>query len=460
MLFILLFMICTKPLLAQQIPSGTSTGICPGTKYTYFTDTGCASGTSGWAISGGFLYQTGTGSLGDYAIVQWNNVSVGQIGTRCGSLTVSINENPTPTIAGPSSYALCEGSMTLTANATANTNAYSWIIEGTGITPSTTVGTTTPQLTISYTNQVSATIRIKSFNPCGAASNASSPITLSPKGTGDLQPFFQNSPYTICTSGTISIASNPANASLTWQSSNPSILSLSNNVGNNVTATRLNNANAFVDVTATLTNSCGSRSNQTQVVVGSPAPSYIYIDASTCPEYYFDVPSIAGSTSYFWQWSKDPYGTIRTKTTPGSSSGRITLVDGSGTYRIAAKATTCGQQSNFTVQTFTMSCGGGGKESKFAVSASPNPASSTLTIQATPAQASPTLLVSPQASFKEIAPMAYNAQLVNGQSTVLKSGTSKDGRVDLDVSDVPMGTYYLHVNNGVETVKSQIVIRH
>lgn len=350
--------------------------------------------------------------------------------------------------------------MTLTANATANTNAYSWIIEGTGITPSTTVGTTTPQLTISYTNQVSATIRIKSFNPCGAASNASSPITLSPKGTGDLQPFIQNSPYTICSSGTISIASNPANASLTWQSSNPSILSLSNNVGNNVTATRVNNANAFVDVTATLTNSCGSRSAQTQVVVGAPAPAFINVDASTCPEYYFDVPFIPGSTSYFWQWSKDPYGTVRTKTTTGLSSGRITLVDGSGNYRIAAKATTCGQQSNFTVQTFTMSCGGGFKRS---ISVSPNPASNTLTIQSTPAAflSSPnSLTTDSEPTNKEIKEILYTTRLLNSQGAVLKSGISKDGRVDLDVSDVPMGTYYLHVNNGVETVKSQIVIKH
>ncbi len=94
-----------------QTPTGTSTGLCPGQQYTYFTDASCTS-TFKWSVTNGEIYQQGVGTLGAYAIVKWWNESTGRISTFCGGLDVSINKNPPPVISGSYSYLLCAGSMT------------------------------------------------------------------------------------------------------------------------------------------------------------------------------------------------------------------------------------------------------------------------------------------------------------------------------------------------------------
>jgi hypothetical protein len=471
---------------ANYAPSGTSTNLCPKTVTYRYTSRVSTSGVScieyGWGVVNGTILAGGTNIDGTHwADVVWANATTGSIGNFCGVLNVTINGIARPTISGPSTVLLCgTGSITLqaTVSTLSNITGYKWSINGTGISPTGIVNTTGPQLTLNYTNWTvstaySATVAVGSvFASCGISTDISplesfegisaiprsAWVQLSRGNIDNLIIPYNFSCPAICSNGTISISNQPSGSNLVWSSSDPSKLSVDAN--NGFLIRNDYSYNGLVNINATVSNACGSYTVSNKVAVGSPAPSYISIDASTCPEYYFDASYIPNTTSYFWQWSKDPYGTIRTKTTPSSSSGRITLVDGSGNYRIGVKATNACGQSGFTVQTFTVNCGGGVRR---AISVSPNPASSTLTIETTPANAvssTSTLATGLEASTKEAAEIAYTAQLVNAQGTVLKSGTSKEGRIDLDVNDVPMGTYFLHVNNGIETVKSQIVIKH
>ena len=376
------------------------------------------------------------------------NPSTSQRVNNCSvTKTISITQ-PTLSVTNGAQTVPCGNStpQTYTASVFPGASSYSWTWPSGWSGPATTSSnsaTVTPNGSTVGNVKVSITVNGLSLT------SAAYPITFAVAPVITIL-----GPNLVCSSGTYAISSPPAGYSITWISSNTNGLSI-NPSG---LATRVNNFSGQVTLSAAL-NGCGSITIPgVNVVVGSPAPTGISIDASTCPEYYFDAALAPFATSYFWQWNKDPAGTIRTKTTPSSSSGRITLVDGSGTYRIGVRATNSCGQSGFTVRTFTMSCGG---SLRSAVSISPNPVSDVLTIEAVPTDsASIGELENPLQSAPKESTLSYTAQLLNAQGTVLKSGRSKGGKIDLDVIDIPIGTYYLHLSNGVETVKSQIAIKH
>jgi len=256
-------------------------------------------------------------------------------------------------------------------------------------------------------------------------------------------------PNIVCSANSTFTASNiPPNVSLTWNKS--SNLNYISGQGTSSYTVNSNGASAgFVSVSPS--SQCGTAPSVTQsVMVGSPSPTFININASSCPEYYFDASAVPNATSYFWQWSKDPSGIIRTKTTPSSSSGKITLFDGSGNYRIGVKATSACGTSDFTVQTFVMSCGGtlGGKA---VVATFPNPTSSTLTIQVTDS-----LSTNTQSNALD---QPYELQIMDRYSRKVFSAKSSDKAFQISTDGLPDGIYYLNLFYKDALLQKQIIIR-
>jgi len=260
-----------------------------------------------------------------------------------------------------------------------------------------------------------------------------------------------NSPASpISTGGQFTINNLQPGTTLSWSSSNTSGLSIDPTTGY---ATRQNNYGGQVTVFANVNGPCGIFQVASTVTVGSPAPSSISIDASTCPEYYFDATFVPTATSYFWQWSKDPSGPISTKTTPSTSSGRI-VFSSSGNYRIGVKANNACGASGFTVRTFTVSCAGGPK--RLAVTASPNPASNVLTIQAIGEN---TQTIELETDENTVSKMIDGVVLKDEQGHIHAQSSDKKRVIELSVTTVPAGIYYLFAQVDGKTEVQRIVIK-
>lgn len=291
-----------------QNPTGASTNLCPRVTYRYTSAATDVNGGScanfGW-ICNGCVNSDGTpgnspvdsgvntnGTL--WADVKWDNVSSGAVGTICGNLSVTINAIAQPTMSGPSTVLLCgTSSITLQAavSSTTNITGYVWSIAGTEVSPTGLVNTTTPQITINYTNwtpgsSLSATVAVGTRNSCGFTT-ATSPlkaisipglptipaiprsawVQLSPGNIDNLLAPLSFSPTLICATGTMSVSNQPANTSLVWSSGNTSALTINPTTG---AATRVNNFVGSVPVSATVSNACGSNPQTKKYLAWSP----------------------------------------------------------------------------------------------------------------------------------------------------------------------------------------------
>ncbi len=300
---LVIVLIIPSNLFAQK-PTGTSANLCPNTTYRYTSApkdvNGGACDNLGW-ICNGCVTPNGTpsnsviasgvntdGTL--WADVKWDNVASGAIGTICGNLSVQINSITQASISGPSTVLLCgTSSITLQASVSSTTNivGYTWQITGTGVSPTGTVNTSAPQLTINYTNwtagsSLSATVAVAARSACGftthlgpladiagiSAIPRSAWVQLSPGNINNLQIPLSFNPPLICTTGTMTVSNQPSNTSLVWSSGNTSGLEVTPTGA----AKRLNNYGGYVTVSATLANACGSNTQSTNVWLGIPAP--------------------------------------------------------------------------------------------------------------------------------------------------------------------------------------------
>ncbi len=108
-------------------------------------------------------------------------------------------------------------------------------------------------------------------------------------GTADfytLPSYDVTGPSPICTSGTFTLANPPAGTTVTWSSSNPSGLSINPTTG---LATRQNNFNGQVTITATLNGACGATNFTKNVKVGNYVPIGTSSYNSNCSGNNFNV---------------------------------------------------------------------------------------------------------------------------------------------------------------------------
>ena len=366
LMIILIIGIPVLSLCQSLTPIGQSINLCPGQVYTYTASNGCDA--YNWSCLGckdstdlnGAIKDTGTNPDGTvWAKVKWDNTTTGSIGNYCGTLDVTIKSIAQPSIS-PSTQLLCgNGSVTLQASVSSATNitGYVWDIRGTGVTPTGSVTTNVPQLKLNYANWtsgsvLSATVAVGSVSACGYKT-AVSPlkditdlgitfkaiprtawVQLSPGNINNLLVPYSFSPTVICSTGTMQIANQPAGTNLNWSSSNPSWLSIDPSTG---VATRGNNFSGNVTVSATVSNACGSNTENTNVWIGPPN-NFVTLDG-TSPLWYANcnsgnIPFAVGPDPHILQ------------TNPGNGGTTFTLNDPSHT--IVASALSPTQYSFFT----------------------------------------------------------------------------------------------------------------
>ena len=83
------------------------------------------------------------------------------------------------------------------------------------------------------------------------------------------------------------------------------------------------------------------------------------------------------------------------------------------------------------------------------VTYSPNPTSDVLTIE-----------ISIETSIsRTLQNITYNVRLLNAQGVVMRQQQSTTGKVEFNVSNLPEGTYYLHIERNGEIRKEQITVK-
>jgi hypothetical protein len=455
-------------------PTGPVTNLCPSVTYRYESPAQTSGGVacdypSGWACEGCINPNDGTETVIGYGVypdgkkwadVKWNNVSSGRIGNFCGILTVSIISTSQPKIAGPSTVLLCgTSSITIQATVTSTTNiiGYVWNVEGTGISPTGSIATTVPQLTVNYSNWIagsslSATVAVGAKSSCGfitpvtplttlnplpgvsiPAIPRSAWVQLSPGNINNLMTPLNFTNTIICSSGTVSVTNQPSGSNLTWTSSNTSRVTINSITG---LATRQNNYNGFAEITANLSNACGSFTHLTNLYLGLPsAPGPV--SGETSPSvggiytYISSSPS-QGAVSHNWTlpfggnpiWSQNNgniNGTINTLAPSllvGSSSGWLQA------YGINV----CGNSSPSRLRVFPVGGGGGGQQQRIAF---PNPTNEMVNVKLKEDDNEEEAVVT----------------LINKNLEKVLSKTTKEKEVTLLLNGIPEGNLLFKHNN-------------
>jgi len=142
---------------------------------------------------------------------------------------------------------------------------------------------------------------------------------------------------------------------------------------------------------------------------------------------------------------------------PNSPSTIVTVHGGGGIY--VTYTDPCGNTSAQNGVTIYCPCGTGGSS----IVSYPNPANNEMTVQYATASPSPqtsAATLSADAGTKTL--NSFSVELYNDKGKVLRSGKTGNGNqnVVLSTVDIPNGNYFLHVIDGKEVIKKQVVIHH
>ncbi len=459
-------------------PVGPSTNLCPKQTYRYTSpianDGGACDRFGGWLIENGKSVANGLNGNGTVWVdVQWDNVSAGRVGNFCGNIPVSINSIAQTKMSGLSTVLLCgTGSLILQATVTPTTNisGYVWLITGTGVSPTGTVNTTAPQLTINFTNWtptsgLSATVAVGAKSACGFSTDLTPLVTQNPlpgvtipaiprttwvqlsPGNIDnlLAPLSFTTPL-ICTTGVMAVSNQPANTNLVWSSGNTSALTVDPVTG---AATRVNNFNGSVMVSATLSNACGSNSQNTNVWLGIPSTPGP-ISGNTAPsvggiyQYSSSAPA-QGAASHNWTL---PFGGNPVWSQSGGNINGIidtltpNLIVGSSSGQLQAYGVNvCGNSSPSRLRVAPVGGGGGGIQLRAAF---PNPANQATSVK-----------LKEEESNEE----AHVALLNKNMEQVFFAQTNKS-EISIPVGHLPEGNYFLKIQIGKEVTTKQMIVKH
>jgi len=102
-------------------------------------------------------------------------------------------------------------------------------------------------------------------------------------------------------------------------------------------------------------------------------------------------------------------------------------------------------------------CGGGGIILPPELQSYPNPVSDVLTIDLTQ-QTQTTETISAFSATQTLSNTTYEIRLVNAQGFIVRQQKASSGKIEFNVSNLPEGTYYLHIERNGEIRKEQILI--
>jgi len=263
-------------------------------------------------------------------------------------------------------------------------------------------------------------------------------------------------PSQFCISSTYSISNLPTGSTVTWSASPSNIVSIS--TSNNVaTVTKI--GNGMINLSATINRTCGSLNLPAkQVSVGTysagdfPISGQTNICSNTVSTY--SVTGLPGATNYNWVIPPNALANGWSIVT-GQGTPVLTVITGSVTATLKLKVSNnCGESIAPALLTVNInSCG------SFSFVASPNPTSNTLNVSQNSASSQIQANTTNVNGGKISKP--FSVKLFDQNSKILKSLSSERGDdIAINTSDIPNGTYFLHIFQNKETIKKQIIIQH
>ncbi|PRY35975.1 matrixin [Spirosoma oryzae] len=266
--------------------------------------------------------------------------------------------------------------------------------------------------------------------------------------------------------GVILVVDAPVGTSVSWSSSDPNALS----VGSNGYASRQNNFNGQVTVTAVVSTNCSSVTLTKVVSVGAgrTGGTYSYggntynvtgntgisVSNSSNTIYFNLNNSTDPNASYSWSVTNTNGNVYHSLST--GKTGSITLGGGASATVTCTIATPCGQTS------ITFSCY---NYSGSWLVAYPNPTSDLMTVTAFKESGGP----SEERSSSNRSDVGINAtptaaettvKLLDKNNNVLREGKLVNGEVQFSLAQLPNGIYYLQMNTDERRIKRQIVVQH
>jgi cell wall-associated protease len=259
-----------------------------------------------------------------------------------------------------------------------------------------------------------------------------------------------NGPSLVCTRGTFTLQNQPNGTTVTWISSNSSGLSINPTTG---VATRMNNFNGRITITASLNGGCAAVNVTRDVWVGRPFDFLVtgpnLVTASSYNNYsavpWNGQPSFLDQGVNGITWSF-PWTQTNSGWDCGGCIGQVVGVTaGTQSTIVSAQAqNTCGTTiRDFEVFVQQVNCPPGGCEEPFFVY--PNPSSDELTITTNSTNTD---------SYSEIT-------LRDSYGTIVYfSRIKSQNQIKFSVKDFRNGIYYLSMTTKGTTIQRQIIIHH
>ena len=264
----------------------------------------------------------------------------------------------------------------------------------------------------------------------------------------------------LCTSQTYTISDLPSGTTIAWSVS-PSGVVNTNASGNSVTLTKI--ANGSISLTANITSPCGNTSVPKEIVVGTPNPSVSsYVDRTPQSNHYQYVTATAtqipGTVPSNYSWYRVLNGNS-TFISSGLQLVQYGIPPCSVVYYKLVANTPCGD-AIYNGYAYNSYCSGSKSATSMAIY--PNPASTEVNVSNIIAEGSSSDTRNIEGASIGAAKEAFLVQLFDDKGKLIRSAKNPKGSngIQLNVAEVPNGTYFLHVLKGKETTRQQIIINH
>lgn len=251
-------------------------------------------------------------------------------------------------------------------------------------------------------------------------------------------------PVQFCTSESYSISNKPAGSSVSWSILPTTGIANLTTSGNIATLTKTGDGN--VQLIATISGFCGNFTLVKNIHTTPIITNFRYTGSNpgnpiTGESLSFEVDPVPEAVSYTW-YNNNEF--LATTTEPYYSTFNWSC----GDHRIYVQASTssCGSSDLGGGEYYWGSC-----TNSYSYAIYPNPADDMLTIKPKPIKEDKIKV------RKEI-----TANLYNEKGEKLKTGESINSgeTITFDTRNIPNGTYYLHIIEGKETIKKQVIIKH
>jgi hypothetical protein len=258
------------------------------------------------------------------------------------------------------------------------------------------------------------------------------------------------------------IAAQPAGTVINWTASPASLFTASTAAGNTFTTAGVGNGSGTISVT--ITGNCGNTTLTRRVTIGTPAPTGIsgpsydlcYSRTSTRRQGTYSVSNPLVGLTYEWQIVNSGGGVELTGGGTSFTVNALWLYE--GTFRIQVRSSSCGTTSAwFSSNLFVRSC----TTALTSVGVYPNPGDQVIRIAVSSDGPDGAVTAGePAAAGADQAFPEYEIKVYDQYSQLKLTATTQRGNTELDTRALPNGVYFMHVRQGQEFIRKQIVIRH